>query len=44
MRSEWAQMDTVSQKAYVEMNAVNFVQNSAPCQNKAYKEMKSKKN
>lgn len=44
MRSEWSQMDTVSQKAYVQMNAVNFVQNSAPCQNQAYKEMKSKKN
>lgn len=43
MRMEYAQMDVQSQKAYVSKNAVNFVQNSAPCQNMAQKPAYQKK-
>ena len=33
MRMQYAQMDMQSQKAYVQTQAVNFIQNQAPCSN-----------
>jgi len=33
-------MDVNSQKAYISSNAVNFVQNQAPCQNMMSKQSK----
>ena len=41
MRMEYEQMDFSAQKAYVSKNAVQFVQNSAPCNNMASKATKS---
>ena len=45
MRNEYAQMDFNMQKAYIQKNAVEFVQNQAPCSNmskKAYNKGLSK--
>jgi len=33
MKSEYANMDNISQKAYIQRNAVEFIQQSAPCYN-----------
>ena len=33
MKMEYAQMDMPSQQAYIRSNAVNFIQNQAPCSN-----------
>ena len=41
MRQEYEQMDFGAQQAYVQRNAVEFVQNSAPCTN-MYKKAVSK--
>jgi hypothetical protein len=33
MRSEYANLEGAAQQSYIRQNAVNFVQNSAPCWN-----------
>lgn len=43
MKSQYAQMDFEQQRQFVSYNAVNFVQNSAPCQNMASKPKYQKK-
>jgi hypothetical protein len=43
MKYEYAQMGAMEQKAYISSNAVNFVQNQAPCSNMMNKAMYSKK-
>lgn len=43
MKSEYAMMDRESQKCYIQSNAVNFVQNQAPCSNMSTKMMSKKK-
>ena len=42
MRNEYAAMDFQSQQAYVQRNAVEFVQKSAPCTNMSKKAVFSK--
>lgn len=37
MKMEYSNMNATQQKAYISNNAVNFVQNQAPCSNMAYK-------
>jgi hypothetical protein len=33
MKAQYAQMDMSGQKAYVQSQAMNFIQNQAPCSN-----------
>ncbi len=33
MKMQYVSMDTTSQKAYIKNQAVNFIQNQAPCSN-----------
>lgn len=40
MKYQYAQLDSESQKEFVSINAVDFVQNQAPCQNMSFKRAK----
>ena len=40
MKMEYASMNAMEQRSYVSKNAVNFVQNQAPCKNMAQKAYK----